>query len=181
MNASKTSGPVYDATSVSRILGIACECNDPVPEVDVGEIVVYYGGWSLAELRATQAGQKYVWRVPNDDVEPYAETGYYRVRLRFPTDACNALHWQQQQLLAGLEPGFKRVPIVVAATAYLVHLAATGEDILNGGVCRGSEYLNSRVPGRRGHIVIHRYEGRIQWSRVWENERGYWLAIAKQG
>ena len=70
---------VYDAAAVSRILGIPVKCSDPVPQAADGEIVVYYGGWNLKQLRVSPAGKSCMWQ-NQDWYEKYrwkAEPGYY--------------------------------------------------------------------------------------------------------
>src|ERR1700676_483675 len=53
---------VYDAAAMSRILGLPCETDEPVPEALDGEIVLWYGGWTLQQLRFSNAGKSRMWQ-----------------------------------------------------------------------------------------------------------------------
>jgi len=135
-------GIVYDAPAMRRILGLPCECSDPVPAAAYGEIVIYYGGWDLGPLRLSPGGQKrmeqrrqwyerYGWK---------AEPGYYGLLLPVPDS--NRKKWNAQlQHLAGIDPVWQAAPLCVAATGLLAHLRETGNDLLRNDWCRCAEAL----------------------------------------
>src|SRR5438552_757111 len=50
-------GIVYDAISVHHLLGRGVQISGDVPEAVNGEIAIYYGGWTLWELRTSPAGR----------------------------------------------------------------------------------------------------------------------------
>jgi len=168
---------VYDAVTVSRILGLPCECNDPVPPARDGEIVVYYGGWSLTQLRrcsgSTERTLKQAWY---KTYEWPALSGYYRLLL--PVPRSNFRHWDAQlHHLATIDAAWTPAPVRVAATALIVHFIDTGEDLLRGGRCRCAEAL----PGN-WHPEIGVYAGHVCVRRRWDFFPGkrLWLAAAKK-
>ncbi len=137
-------GLVYDAVAVSRILGLPCESNGPVPQAQDGEIVVYYGGWDLKALRTCAAGEKRMgqeWEGSRSyESQWQAEKGYYRFLL--PVPGSNYKSWSEQlQHLKGIDHAWKPAPVFVAATALLVHLTETGNDLLKGEACCCAEPL----------------------------------------
>jgi len=72
----------YDAKSMGHILGFECESICAVPEAADGEIVIYYAGWELGELRACRAGRKNMEHQDWYDDQKFAvERGYYRLIL----------------------------------------------------------------------------------------------------
>lgn len=167
-------GIVYDAAAMSRILGLTCECSDPVPEAADGEIVIYYGGWDLPTLRKSAAGQKRMWQDQNwyDDKEWKAEPGYYRLNLRVPNS--NRKNWNEQVAhLRTIDEALQTAPVTVAASALLVYLTETGNDLLKNDWCRCSEPLPDG-----GRAVLAVYDGRVYVSDCWDDSRDddLWLA-----
>tara|TARA_Y100000310_G_C20614946_1_gene780112 strand:- start:730 stop:1206 length:477 start_codon:yes stop_codon:yes gene_type:complete len=79
---------VYNAETVRRLLGFPAEESEglaPHPK-RANEIVLYYGGWTLKDLRSSPAGkqdmrQDQKWYDKNDWV---AKPGYYRLLLPAP-------------------------------------------------------------------------------------------------
>ena len=171
-------GLVYDAASVSRILGLSCECSDPIPAFNDDEIVIYYGGWSLAQLRASHVEQPCMWQQQNwyDDYKWRAEPGYYRVLLRVPDSDCR--DWNEQVgHLKMIDEAWQPAPVVVAVTALLVHLRQTGNDLLGGGWCRCAESL----PGC--HVALAVSNGLVLVNdERWDDRRcdGIWLSAARR-
>jgi hypothetical protein len=177
MNATSTV-IVYDAAAVSRILGIPCECSDPVPEAADGLIVIYYGGWDLKTLRDCVAGKKFMWQNQQwyDDKEWNAESGYYQVNLRV-TDSNRKSCDEQVAHLRTIDEAFQPAPVTVAVTALLVHLMETGNDLLQKDWCRCSEPLPS--DSRANLTVDHR---RVRVDRYWGGFRydNLWLAASRK-
>lgn len=162
----RTSGIVYDAPTVSRILGLPVECNEPVPQAADGEIVVYYGGWDLKQLRTSAAGKKRMWQDQNW-YEKYgwkAEPGYYRLLLPVPNS--NLKTWSDQlSHLASINTAWQPSPVCIAATALLVHLTETGNDLLKNNWCRCMEALP-----RGFHAGLGVREGRVRVDdRYWDD------------
>ncbi|OGJ62656.1 hypothetical protein A3D12_03780 [Candidatus Peribacteria bacterium RIFCSPHIGHO2_02_FULL_55_24] len=138
--AQKQPGIVYDAAAVSRILGLPCESSDPVPQAEAGEIIIYYGGWDLKTLCLSPGGKKRMWQDQDDWYGKYewkAESGYYRLLLPVPNS--NRRTWDEQlRHLARIDTAWKPAPVCVAATALLIHLTETGNDLLEDNWCRSA-------------------------------------------
>ncbi len=158
-------GMSYDAATVYRILGLLCECSDPVPKAEDGEIVVYYGGWSLGDLVGTGkvvnhlSKEREVWK---------AEAGYYHVLLPVPDS--NRKTWNQQTdeesgMLARQHDGWQPIPATVGATALAVHFAASGEDLLKGDFVRCAEALPDVC---RAALFVR--EGRVHVGSCWDDD-----------
>ncbi len=174
----RSNGLVYDAAAMSRILGLPCECSDPVPQAAYGEIVVYYGGWDLRTLRLSEAGQKRM-RQDQDWYEKYgwkAEPGYYGLLLPVPDS--NRKNWSAQlQHLTAIDAVWQAAPICIAATALLVHLTETGNDLLKNDWCRCAEALPDDL---RAGLTVG--DGRVVVSRYWDGgPLGFvWLSAARK-
>ena len=198
-------GIVYDVAATSRILGIPAECGDSVPHAADGEIVVYYGGWDLSQLRISAAGMKRMWQ-NQDWYEKYgwrAEPGYYRVLPTVP--GSNQYDWYEQygyvlrvqpgyylpvpnskpqswseqlRRLANIDSSWQATPICIAATAFLVHLTETGNNPLKNGWCCCAESLpDDNLAG------LSICEGRVYInSHVWTGRRfdNLWLSAARK-
>lgn len=126
---------VYDARTVGRILGIPCECSDPVPKAADGDIVVYYGGWDLGVLEGTG-------KVVND-CAPHGKywktaAGYYRAIIRYapkPNDLTFYKHAEAEISFLGRQySGWQILCAPIGATVLAVHLGVTGEDLLQGNI-----------------------------------------------
>lgn len=171
-------GIVYDAVAMSRILGLPCDCNDPVPQAAYGEIVVYYGGWDLRTLRLSPAGQKRM-RQDQDWYERHGwkvEPGYYGLLL--PVLDSNRKKWEQQlQHLAGIDPAWQASPICVAATGLLAHLVETGNDLLKNDWCRCAEALPDDH-----HAGLSVNDGRVGVNGNWDDnpDDDVWLSAARK-
>ena len=149
-------GVSYDAATVGRTLGFSCECSEPVPKANDGEIVVYYGGWSLGDLVGTG---KVVNHLSSERETWKAEPGYYRVLLPVPDS--NRKTWSQQagdedSMLVRQYDGWQPIPTPVGATALAVYLGISGEDLLKGNFARCDEAL----PDDR-HAALCVDEGRV--------------------
>ncbi len=176
----------YDVMAISRILGIPAKCKDPIPKPAEGEIIVYYGGWTLQELLLSPAGQKRMkpfWHGWEFFAQfPKAESGYYRLLL--PVPHSEATLTDQLRLLISMGPSWVMAPINVVATAVLAHLVETDEFLLKGHRyrCEVPEY--SRFP--ESHIrysdlmTIDFYDGRMQFHRAAPPDLRVWLAAAQK-
>ena len=162
--AQKQPGIVYDAAAVSRILGLPCESSDPVPQAEAGEIIIYYGGWDLKTLCLSPGGKKRMWQDQDDWYGKYewkAESGYYRLLLPVPNS--NRRTWDEQlRHLARIDTAWKPAPVCVAATALLIHLTETGNDLLEDNWCRCTEVLPDG-----GHAVLSVSGGRVRVRSYW--------------
>lgn len=158
--------PVIEHAFAPAILGIPCECNDPVPEARDGEIVIYYGAWDLPTLRNSAAGKKCMWQTQNW-YDPYgwkAEPSHYRLLLPVPSSNCK--NWTEQaDHLRSIDAAWRPVPVAVAATILVVHLAETGVDLLRNDFCRCAETLPS---GNRAGLMAS--TGRVHVSAY----RAHW-------
>lgn len=168
---------VYDATAVNRILSLPVKCGDPVPEALDGEVVIFHGGWDLKTLRVSAAGKKRMWQ-NQDHYEKYgwkAEPGYYRLLLPVPNS--NRKSWSDQlRHLASIADAWLAAPICVAATALLVHLTETGNDLLRNDWCRCTEPLPDGL-----HAALTVLGGRVFVGDDWDGHPGdlLWLSAAR--
>lgn len=177
-DAKKDVGIVYDAAAVSRILGIPATCSDPVPKAHDGEIIVYYGGWSLKQLRTCTAGKKHMWQ---DQVwyEKYgwkAQAGYYRLLLHVP--GSNRKNWNEQlRLLTASPTAWQPAPVCVATTALLVHMMETEDNLLKDDWCRCAEKLPDD-----DHVGLVILDDRIRVCSIWNgcSARDIWLSAARR-
>ncbi len=153
---------VYDAKTVCGILGLPNNCKEETPKAADGEAVVWYGGWTLGELVATDKVVNYLskeresWKAP---------PGYYHTRIPVP-DSNRMTHDEQVAHLMKLYAAFKELPTPVGATVLAAHLDVTGEDLLNGNFCRCAELL----PGG-GHAELGVSEGRVSVGDYWDGGR----------
>jgi len=155
---------VHDAKTVCGVLGLPNNCKEETPKAADGEVVVWYGGWTLGELVATSKVVNYLskeresWKAP---------AGYYHTRI--PVPESNRLTWgeqagdKKQSLLARLYAAFQALPTPVGATALAAHLGVTGEDLLKGDFCRCAEALPSGL-----HAALHVHEGRVGVDDYWD-------------
>jgi hypothetical protein len=174
-------GIVYDASIVSRILGIPVECSGPVPQAKDGEIVIYYGGWDLKQLRTCIAANQ--WMYVQDWYDPYelkAEPGYYRLLLPVP-DSNSKMRDAQMLQLAALDGGWKPAPICIATTALIVHWAVMGGGCLSYGLS-GESYRCAEEISDDHHVSLVVYRHRVGIDDRWDktNSGILWLAAARK-
>lgn len=178
-SALKGTGIVYDATAIARILGLPCECSEPVPQAADGEIVVYYGGWDFDTLNLSPGGMKRMW--DDQDLDPEcqewaAEPGYYRLLLPVPNS--NRKTWNDQiSHLAGIDTAWKPAPICVSNTALVAHLIETGNNLLRDDWCRCAEPLSG---GRHAELAVS--NGRVYAisCRDDQSHDRIWLSAARK-
>lgn len=147
---------VYDAAAMSNILGLPCECGEPVPVADHNEVVIYYGGWDLPTLRESPAGKERMWQNQRYDMKDVVETqpGYYRLISPVPSSNYKNVNEQvahHKKIGAG-----DFAPIAVMCTALLAHLQKTGKDLLKNDLCRCAGIF---VDGHRALLAVT--EGRV--------------------
>lgn len=134
------SGIVYDAESVCRSLGLPNTCREDAPEAADDEVVVWYGGWTLGELEATD---KVYSLLPKKRRAWKAPPGYYHVHVKI-FDSNNMSQNQHADLLGHSSLSLNRLHVPVGATTLAVHLTATGMDLLHGDACCCVERLPRR-------------------------------------
>jgi hypothetical protein len=157
---------------VTHFLGLPVNADGAVPDKQYGEIIVYHGGWSLQELRSCVAGELYMWTDQDwyDHFRWQVPAGYYRLRL---AETCSKnIKWDEQDAaLRSASPAWRPAPITVAATALLMHLAATGEDLLLGNWGRSAEVFGLRWVGLNVHsgrvLVSSCFWDGSTWPLVW--------------
>jgi hypothetical protein len=162
---------VYSAATVTGVLGFPAGRAPAIPALYQGETVLWYGGWDLAALRTRDAGAQHLSRDRRfDEVGRPARPGYYRLLLPVPQSRRKT--WREQfthvQMLGGWQPA----PLVLVATALLVHLALTGTDLLSHTVCRCAEAL----PDHR-HVGLGGL-GSVVVGAVGDGDRGERLGLA---
>lgn len=171
-------GVVYDATSVSRILGIPVECNVRSPQAADGEIVIYYGGWDWKALCA--AGKQSIARYDRDrdiSFDHGEEPGYYRLLLPVP-NSIQLCGIRQLCQLVMIDKAWQPSPAIIAATALLVHLMETGNDLLRGYRCRCAHLPHPHD----GHAVLWAFGHHVQvyQSRDTFPFPGMWSSAARK-
>jgi hypothetical protein len=159
---------VYDAKVSCSILGLSNNCEEEAPKAADGEVVVWYGGWTLGELLATGKVFNYLSK---EWEERKAPAGYYRTRIPVPGSS-RKTHEERIAHLNRFYAAFKELPTPVGATALAVHLGVTGEDLLKGDFCACAEAL----PDGR-HAVLTVDFGRVRACCYGDGIRGnIWLA-----
>lgn len=163
----QSTGIVYNAAAMSRILGLPCECSDPVPEAGDDGIVIYYGGWDLPELRDSTAGK----RCMNQNIYWFekcgwkAKPGYYRVNLR--VRGSERKSWSEKIAhLRATNKAAQPAPVAVAATTLLAHLMDTGGDLLKSCERRhpGVIYTHGGGSITLGPLLLERLDKRHSWE-----------------
>ncbi len=155
-------GIVYDDAAVARILGLPVECSDPAPEATCGEIVVYYGGWTLAALQraGTENASLWVHNASYYRERKMPEAGYYR--LLFPVVGSNRKSFDEQVgHLKQSAPEFQPASVCIAATALLVRLKETGDRRFNDVWCRCAErmphHFKTTIAVYKDRLVVNDY------------------------
>jgi hypothetical protein len=178
MNSTISQGVAYDAVV---LLGFGAKSAEPLPEPAPGEIVIRYGswvpqqGWSLQGLRDEPMLRmcNIMWEQDwyNDHAwsNEILPDGIYR--LRVPVPGSNRKTFAEQQAM--LSPGEQVAPVVLVATALLVHYAETGEDLLKNDWTRCKE---ETADG--GCVALSWREGRLRVYDCWDDNRydGVWLS-----
>jgi hypothetical protein len=160
-------GVVYDAVTISRILGISTAYRGPVPHAVDGQIVVYYGGWDLQTLRKTAAGNKRMWQDQEwyDEKAYTAEPGYYRVFLPVPDS--NGRTWSEQiSDLRTFGEAWQPAPVVVAATALLVHMIVRGTRLVENQWFRCAEVIADGY-----HVQLAVDASRVDVAYDWDGHK----------
>jgi hypothetical protein len=123
---------------VGRALGFSTGVKQETPEARPGEVVIYYGGWTLQDLATCPSAPHRVSYPVTLAGMQKKQIGYYR--LICPLPGSDGKDWYEQRaLVSALGPGWSPVPVSIAATALLVHFLNTGEDLLSGGITRCAE------------------------------------------
>lgn len=118
--------PVYDASTVSRVLGLPTQCDDP-PPTRSRQWTLYYGGWDLNTLMYSPRAYRVMSRdvpFPPEDVDMNwrAEPGYYEVEL-FPVPDT----WEvQHPYIMSFGQGWEPAPIAIATTLCLLDPSIVG-------------------------------------------------------
>jgi len=153
---------VHDAKTVCGVLGLPNNCTEEAPKATDGEVVVWYGGWTLGELVATGKVCNYLskewegWKAP---------AGYYHTRIPVP-ESDRMTHDEQVAYLGRSYPALKELHTPVGVTALLVHFGITGEDLLNESFCRCAEVLPNGF-----YVDLYVLEGCVDVSRDCGNSR----------
>jgi hypothetical protein len=166
-----TSPLVYDAVA---LLGFGSPTKRPIPKGKKGEIVIRYGGWSLRELCASSivCDSDIMWQQDWYHHYPWSDkerpSGIYR--LRIPVPDSNSKTYDQQAL--GLLSTREMVaPVVLVATAMLVHRIQTLIHLPSSGWIRCSEKVDDR-------IVVYWREGRLRIGTRCDDTRSEFLWLS---
>lgn len=133
------SGFQHDAREVCEMIGLTMP-NDvpPAPAADDGQVVLYYGGWSLKELRESAFGRRHIQLQPlvsdwmkvehryDGSKRFQSPPGYYRLTLPVLESNRRTLA-EQRKLLTNyrcVKSGYqwKPAPTIVLATALLIQM-----------------------------------------------------------
>lgn len=160
------SPPSYSYDAVA-ILGFGETGTKPLPKPKPGEIVIRVGDWSLLELRDSDIGKKLMlqqhWYDKCDCSSAKLTPGVYSVRLKNFTE--------QDPLLTEV------ASVALGATALLVHLKETGNDLLSNHFCHCVEVLP-----QNDNMSLGIYEGRVHIQCHWVGRRlgNLWLAASRK-
>ncbi|MFH0769924.1 MAG: hypothetical protein V1926_00950 [Candidatus Peregrinibacteria bacterium] len=153
---------IHDAKTVCDTLGFPNTCKEKeAPKAADGEVVVWYGGWTLNELVTTGKVVNYLsseqgaWKAP---------AGYYLTRIPVP-ESNRMTPDEHVELLAQQYAALKELPTPVGAVALAVHLGVTGQDLLRGDFCACAEALPL---GYRAVLLV--YDGRVSVN-YWDGRR----------
>ncbi len=177
MKTSQKAGLLYDANTVTGILSGNTLIAKPVS----GHIVIYYGGWTFDQLRRFPAGEKHISREYRfDNMFRVVAPGYYRLLLPVPESSNK--DWGEQFAHLGSLDRWQPAPIVIVATALVVHLAKTGKDLLDCGdndYCRCADQSTGKVSYGFGLAVTN---GRVRVCelRSTEYRPNLWLAACRK-
>jgi hypothetical protein len=149
---------VYGASDMSRLLGVPCECADPVPEAVDDGIIAYYGGWNPQDLHEGPLGMACFAQ----GVEVYlrrakvAARGYYRLHL--PVDRTHNLTMKDQcDVMKEFDVTLEPAPLVVLIPVLMAGLLESSFQMtMNWCRCADSPYEGRRtiVAVRHGKIEI---------------------------
>ncbi len=150
-------GRSYDAVS---LLGFGPASQDPLPQAQSGEIVIRYGGWSLQDLYKTPRvvgliGDSFLIRSQAKPTKDTFPAGIYRVRPFVP--GSNGKTFSDQVPL--IVSGRMITPAVIAATALILPLLETGEDVLGVGNIRCAD--RNDHGNMRSSFSLNMYGGRL--------------------
>ena len=153
----------YDAVA---ILGFGQTSAEPFPEPAPGEIVIRVGDWSLQNLRDCEVGKELMhqqdWYDKYDFASAKLTPGIYRVRLPVPDSNRKNFTEQKDFLLSGEEVA----PVALGASALLVHLKKTSNDLLKNDWCRCAEPLPDD-----DHVALNVRVGRVGVDFCWGGYR----------
>jgi hypothetical protein len=140
----------YDAAA---ILGLSPPSPKPLPEGQPGCYILYYGGWSMKDIRDSERLKHLIDQHPHAwyEVDNQPPPGIYSVRIPVPGTGGKTYHDQLALIPAGEEP----VPAVIIATVLLSALLRDHIDPLEGG-----STLCKEETSRCWHMVL-------QWSDGW--------------
>ena len=164
----------YDAVA---ILGFGEASTEPLPEPAPGEIIIRVGDWSLQDLRDSKIGKELMhqqdWYDKYDCASAKLTAGIYRVRLPVPDSNRKNLTEQKGLLLSDEEVA----PVALGASALLVHLKETGNDLLKNNWCRCEEALPDDY-----HVGLNVNDGRVYVDYDWDDYRcdRLWLSAARK-
>jgi len=105
-----------------------------------------------------------------------AESGYYRFLLPVPNS--NRKNWSRQlRHLITIDAACQTAPVCIAATALLVHLTETSNDLLKNDWCRCAEALPDEF-----RVVLHVHKGCVSVGSDGDDRPndGVWLSAAQK-
>jgi|SRR5579863_3351399 len=171
--ANVMSGLSYDAVA---ILGFGDAAAEPLPQEKEGEIVLRYGGWSQRELRHSDGGHELMHPQDWYHMYPWSSaklpSGTYHLRVPVPESKRKTFAEQERML----PEGEWIAPVVLVASALLVHRLQTGEDLLKNDFTRCREQATA---GNR--VVLGWGGGRLSVYSGWAGRRpgGLWASSVR--
>jgi hypothetical protein len=157
------SGQTYDAS----IFGFSHLMQGELPQANLGEVVIWYGGWSLQDLgnnslvRSKKVMSSASWSDYSDWFKQSIPAGFYRLRIPVPNSGNN--FFNNQTLL--LAEGEQVAHPVLVVTAELCHYLQTGARLLNGIGVRTNQKYSDDIVG------IHWFEGSLTFYHNYDCER----------
>lgn len=152
---------VYDAKTVCSVLGLPNNCTQEAPKASDGEVVIWYGGWTLRELMTTG---KIVNQLSEDMAIWNAPIGYYHTRIPIPNS--NRMRYDEQIIfLRRFHAALEELPMFIGATVLAVHLHITSTNLLKEELCRCAEVLSN---GR--HVTLDCRGSRVHVNCLWDDQ-----------
>jgi len=162
----------YDAVA---ILNLTCRqhLSSPAP----GEIIIRYGGWSLAGLRDNRVVREREFMKSERWYDEYQwsteriRCGIYAIRVFVPESQDKTFDQQKGLLQSGEEVS----PVCLVATAITAHRFRTGENLL-----RGNVTVRCKESRRRGeHVTLGTETGPLSASNIDDDDRSSLLSSAR--
>ncbi len=150
LTAEITFGIVFDEKKMCHSLGLHPSIGLPVPEPIPGEIIAWYGGWSVADLndKVSAYYPEQRWFENKPWFSERSEPGYYR--LRIPVHGSLQKTFSEQEPL--LLPGEEAMSLRIGVAVWNVHRSIYSQDLFEGYDVRCAECYEAH--GEIHHVSL---------------------------